>query len=227
MKNKFCHRVRMHRTKCGVHKMATSLGITRGSSLNISWGKCGVWLVDQWVPTSLCAFVCLTINYTLRALDAIILYACLVIAFVWGIGMLIILIDHFDYPYKLTLRTIWLLCSPWHVHSFCCLSHSSWHVWFSWLYIIIIIMEHAILARYSSRLSYFMLRLCVDLDDIHVLCMTTYCITSFLLHDACVACLCGTHTYPLVSKSLVLVNLVSLDLVFDMRLVTSFALRSS
>ena len=88
-------------------------------------------------------------------------------------------------------------------------------------------MEHAILARYSSRLSYFMLRLCVDLDDIHVLCMTTYCITSFLLHDACVACLCGTHTYPLVSKSLVLVNLVSLDLVFDMRLVTSFALRSS
>ena len=135
--------------------------------------------------------------------------------------------SHIDYPYKLTLRTIWLLCSPWHVHSFCCLSHSSWHVWFSWLYIIIIIMEHAILARYSSRLSYFMLSLCVDLDDIHVLCMTAYCITSFLLHDACVACLCGTHTYPLVSKSLVLVNLVSLYLVFDTRLVILFALRLS
>ena len=60
-----------------------------------------------------------------------------------------------------------------------------------------------------------------------MLCMTTCYMTSLLLHDACVTCLCGTHTYPLVSKSLVPIDLVSLDLVFDMRLVTLFALQPS
>ena len=44
---------------------------------------------------------------------------------------------------------------------------------------------------------------------------------------ACVAYLCGTHTYHLISKSLVSVDLVSLDLVFDMRTVTLLALRLS
>ena len=34
-----------------------------------------------------------------------------------------------------------------------------------------------------------------------------------------ITCLCGTHTYPLISKSLVSANIVFLDLVFDMRLV--------
>ena len=90
-----------------------------------------------------------------------------------------------------------------------------------------IIMEHAILARYSSRLSYFLLSLCVDLDDIYLLSMTAWCMTALLIHDACMACLCGTHTYPLISKSLVSVEIVSLDLVFHMRLVTLFAFRPS
>ena len=182
--------------------MATPLGITRGSSLNISWGKCGIWLVDQRVPTSLYTFVCLNFDYTLRALDIIILDACLVIVFVWGIVMLIISIDPFDYPHILTLFVIWLLCSPWHVHSCCCLSCSSWHVWFSWLYIIMIITEHAILARYSSRLSYFLLSLCVDLDDIHVLCMIVCCITSLFPCD-CMSCLSmwDTHLSPYLQVS--------------------------
>ena len=48
-----------HEPKYGVHKMVTPLRIDRGSSLNIGWSKCGIWLVDQWVPTSLCACVCL------------------------------------------------------------------------------------------------------------------------------------------------------------------------
>ena len=48
--------------------------------------------------------------------------------------------------------------------------------------------------------------------------------TSLLLHDACVTCLCGSHIYPLISNSLVLVELVSFDLVFDMRLVALFNL---
>ena len=41
---------------------------------------------------------------------------------------------------------------------------------------------------------------------------------------AWVAYLCRTHTYPLISKFLVSVELVSFDLVFDMRLVVLFAL---
>ena len=63
------HRVEGHEHKCGVYKMATSLGATRGSNLNLWWSKCGVWLVDQWVPISFWASVCLTVDYTLRALD--------------------------------------------------------------------------------------------------------------------------------------------------------------
>ena len=74
-----------------------------------------------------------------------------------------------------------------------------------------IILEHVILAIYLSRLSYFLLSLCVDLDDILVVCSITSYMTSLILHDACVACLCGSHTYPLISNSLVSVELVSLD----------------
>ena len=142
-----------HEPKCGVHKMATPPGKIRGSNLSLKLSKYGVWLVDQWVPTSLCARVYLIVDCTLRALDIIILDACLVIVFVWGIDMLIILIDPFAYAHILTFLVVWLLCSPWHVHYSCCLSRSLWHVWFSWLYIILIIMEHAIIARYSSRLA--------------------------------------------------------------------------
>ena len=76
-----------------------------------------------------------------------------------------------------------------------------------------------ILGVYSSRLSCFMFSMCADMSDIHVLCMT-----AIFLCDACVACLCGSHIYSLTSNSLVLVNLVSLDLVFDMKLVASFVL---
>ena len=50
---------------------------------------------------------------------------------------------------------------------------------------------------YSSWLLYFLLSLCVDLDDIHVLCMTVYCMTSFLPCD-CMSCLSmwDTHLSP-------------------------------
>ena len=37
-----------------------------------------------------------------------------------------------------------------------------------------------------------------------------------------VACLCGTHMYPFISKFLVLVDSFSLDCVFNMRLVTPY-----
>ena len=146
------------------------------------------------------SFVCLIIDYTLRAIDIIILDACLAIVFVWGMDVLIILIDPLVYSHILIFLALWLLCSPWHVDSCCCLSRSSWHDWFSWLYISMIIMEHAILARYSSRLSYFFLSLCVDLDDIHVLCMTVCCMTSLFvwLHELLIYV---RHTPILLSPS--------------------------
>ena len=84
-----------------------------------------------------------------------------------------------------------------------------------------------ILVIYLSCLSCFLLSLCVDMDDIHVICLVACCMTTLLLCDACVACLCGTHIYPLISNSLVSIDLVSLDLIFDMGLVTLFALRLS
>ena len=187
--------------KYGVHKMETPLGITRGSSLNLGWGKCGVWLVDQWVPTSLCVFVCLTVDCTLKVLDIIILDACLVIVFVWGIGMLIILIDHFAYPHILTLLVVWLVCSSWLVYSQCCSSFSSLYLdYFCYILSWSSLSMPFILVRYSSWLSYFLLSLCVDLDYIHVLCMIVCCMTSLFPCD-CMSCLsmCDCMT---VSRSL-------------------------
>ena len=68
----------------------------------------------------------------------------------------------------------------------------------------------------------FLPSLCVDMSDIPVICMSV-----ILLCDACIACLCGTHIYLLTSNSLDSVDLVSLDLVFDMRLIILFALQLS
>ena len=61
---------------------------------------------------------------------------------------------------------------------------------------------------YLFCLSCFLLSLCVDMDDIPILCLVACCMTTLLLCDACVACLCGTHIYPLTSNSLVSINFV-------------------
>ena len=136
--------------------------------------------------------------------------------------------DPFVYLHILTLLDIWLLCSLWHVHSCCCLSRSSWHDWFSWLYIIVIIKEHTILARYSSQLSYFLLSLCVYLNDIQVFCMFVCCMTSLLPCD-CMSCLSmwDTHLSPCLQLSSLGRPCFLWSLVFDMRLVALFALRPS
>ena len=70
----------------------------------------------------------------------------------------------------------------------------------------------------SILLIIFLPSLCIDMSCIPIICMT-----AILLYDACIACLCGTHIYPLTSNFLDSVDLVSLDLVFDMRPVTLFA----
>lgn len=101
---------------------------------------------------------------------------------------------------------------------------------FSFLYISFILASLILFVVYYFVYILLILSLpslCVDISDIHFLCMIAWCMTALLLCNACVVCLCGTHIYPLISKSLVSVDLVFLDLIFDMRFVTLFALRSS
>ena len=67
----------------------------------------------------------------------------------------------------------------------------------------------------------------VDLDDLFLFCVIAWCMTTLFLHDACIAYLIGSHTYPFISNSLVSVELVFLDLVFHMSFLALFALRLS
>ena len=79
-------------------------------------------------------------------------FPCFIAIFVWDIDMLIMLIDHLALLSIVTLILPCLLWSP-HMYTLTIVYHLIWHDWFSWLYIILIIMEHAIIARYSSRLA--------------------------------------------------------------------------
>ena len=81
---------------------------------------------------------------------------------------------------------------------YCILSYLSQHIVYSCYIPILLII--------------FLPSLCVDMSDIHVICMTAWCMTALLLCDACIACLRGTHIYSLTSNSLVSVDLVFLDL---------------
>ena len=127
--------------------------------------------------------------------------------------------------------TFWIAnCTGWwigwgstHAYSHFCISHLYWRDWFSLLYIILFISRYCLFLLYT----YFLFSLCVDMNDIPILCLVVCCITILLLCDACVVCLCGIHIYPLTSNSLVSGDRVPLDLVFDMRLVTLFAFRPS
>ena len=66
LKNKSCYRVGMHLKNIGSQN-GDSIGDHRGSSLNSSWGKYGVWLFNQWIPY-LYAFVYLSVDNTLKTL---------------------------------------------------------------------------------------------------------------------------------------------------------------
>ena len=195
-KKQFGQQVEAHEQKYGVYKMTTRLGITKGSSLNISWGKCGIWLVDQCIHTSLYACVCLIVDCTLRSLGIIILDAYLVVVFIWGIDMLIILIDHFAFSHILTLLVVWLHCSPWHVHSSYCLSRSSWHVWF-----LVVYYHGCYCACYPCQIL-ILISLCVDLDDIYLFCMVVWCMTPLIPCD-CMSCLSIWNTHLYVGHTLI------------------------
>ena len=63
------------------------------------------------------------------------------------------------------------------------------------------------------------LRLCVDLDDVPIFCMIECYMTLISFARSHVACLCGRHMYPLISKPLVSIDSVSFDYVFERKLV--------
>ena len=68
------------------------------------------------------------------------------------IDMLIMLIVHLT---LLSIVTLILPCLFWlsHMYRLTIVYHLIWHDWFSQLYIILFIMEHAIIVRYSYRLA--------------------------------------------------------------------------
>ena len=145
----------------------------------------------------------------IESFDMFIRDACLAFMFICDIDMLTTWIDSlvcfsiwlfllYDY---LALLDMYILLFVYLIHIgmidslYCILSYLSQHIVYS-CYIPVLF-------------SYFLLSLCVDMDDIPVLCLAACCMTTLFLCDTCVACLCGVHIYPLTSNSL-----VSIDLVF-------------
>ena len=117
------------------------------------------------------------------------------------VHMLIISIDSLTCFCLVTLLVVWLSCFPWHVYSHFCISHLSWHDWFSLLYIILFVSTYCPLCYIPILFILSLPSLCVDMSDILILCMTTWCMTAFLLCD--VVCLYRSHIYPLTSNPLV------------------------
>ena len=62
-----------------------------------------------------------------------------------------------------------------------------------------IIIEYAILDIHPSRLLYFLLGLCVNLDDIYMFCMIAWCLVALIL-CVCMLLVCvGRTSIPLPS----------------------------
>ena len=196
--------------------MATPLGMFRRLNLNSSWGKCGIWLVNQWIPFSLCVFVWLGIDYTLRALICLSVMHIWLLLFLRDVHMLIMSIDPLAMIILLTLTSMFTLLYIL-------------FVLICWFFLCTILILFLACYPYCILILVilFLLSFCVNMTNILVRCIIACCMTTLLLCDARVVCLCGTHIYPLTSNSLVSVDLASFNLVFDMRLVTLFALRPS
>ena len=147
----------------------------RGSNLNLGWSKRGDWWVNQGVPISwlhiessryywMHAWVFVftwgidIIDYDdclswLRILIvAIFFFSWFIAIFVWDTDMLVALIDYLT---LFSIVTLILSCLFWSLHMYrlAIVYHLIWHDYFSRLYIILIFMEHAIIATYSSRLA--------------------------------------------------------------------------
>ena len=122
---------------------------------------------------SLCVFVWLGVDYTFKALICLSVMHVWLLLFIGDVYMLNISIDSLTCFCIVTLLVVWLSCFPWHVYSYFCISHSSWHHWFSLLYIILFVSTYC---PFYYILILFILSLpslCVDMSELPVLCMTT------------------------------------------------------
>ena len=186
--------------------MATPLGISRGSSLNLEWSKCGIWLVDQWRSISwlhIESFLCmlrycigtLMIDLSWLGILRCLFLLCFIAIFVWDIDMLIISIDNLVSLSIVTLILPWLFWSP-RMYRFIVVYHLTW--WID---------SHVCILSWSSSsmmsVSLFIL--------IIISCVWTWwyicTLLDYVLHDCPpsawlhVVCLCGLHIYPLTSNS--------------------------
>ena len=204
--------------------MATPLGIFRGSSLNLEWSKRGIQLDDQRMLISrlhiedyfdACLDVTFIWDFDMLDYWWLILLHCLAYWFwFWHDGS-----NHFtcihspQYITQLDMPIIidcsscfawysdsvssWLFCSL-HMHRLTIVHRLTCCVIFSGLYILLIVFGHGVLITIHPDchgLYVYMSDISCTLPD----CMLHDYPSSAWLH---VACSCGSHFYPLTSKSL-------------------------
>ena len=128
--------------------MVTPLGIFKGSDLNSNWGECDIWLVDRWIPLSMCLGM-IGCWLHVESFDMFICDTCLASMFICDVDMLITSIDSLTYFSIMTLLVVWLSCFPRHIYSHFGISHSYWHDWFYLLYIILFISTYCLFLLYS------------------------------------------------------------------------------
>ena len=219
-----------HEPKCGVHKMATPLGIFTGSSLNLEWRKRGIRLDDQWMPISwlhiedIWCMLGFYIHLRLWHVDRVDWFiliedsdTMISSVFHWYIRLrlwhvVLLMIDLIALLGTLTLILSWLFWSL-HMHTLTTVHHSTRHAdplvgILFWSFLIVLSLYH-----YPSDCRILAYLVCVhwwyiwDLFD----CVSHDCPPSAWL---CAACLCGSHIYPLISHPLVSVISFILVLVF-------------
>ena len=191
-------RIEIDEWKCGVHKMATPLGIFRGSSLNLEWSKRGIRLDDQWMPISwlhiediwcmLGFYIHLRLWHVdrvdwfvlIKDSDAMIfsVFHWYIRLRHWHVGSL--MIDLIALLSTLTLILSWLFWSL-HMHTLTTVYHSAWHVdsltcILFWSSLSMMFVSPFVL------IVVFSLILCVH-DDISELCLIVCRMTALLLHD--------------------------------------------
>ena len=155
-------------------------------------------------------------------IEDFVFFLCFISMIVEYTDILIILIDHLALLSIVILIFAMIVLTTLHIWIHC---YTSFDLTcrLSGLYILLIVFEHDICITFSSDCH--SLYVCMsDISCTLLDCMMHDYPPSAWLH---VVCLCGTHTYLLIFKSLVSVDIVFLGLIFDTRLVALFSLRPS
>ena len=113
--------------------------------------------------------------------------------FSYGIRLRHWYVDYIDWSFRLSshiyspcfmITLLTLTCT-----FFLLLSRSSWHIWF-----LVVYYHDCYWARYHCQI-FFLISLCVDLDDIYLFCVTVCRMTSLIPCD-CMSCLSMSDTHP-------------------------------